>query len=62
MKIEVLPPNINESFGNFTVIEEGGKDKIRFGLYSIKNFGEGIADKIIATRKEGGKFNSLEDF
>lgn len=62
MGIEVLPPNINESFGNFTVIEEDGKDKIRFGLYSIKNFGEGIADKIISTRKELGKFNSLEDF
>jgi len=62
MNIEVLPPNINESFGNFTVINENGKDKIRFGLYSIKNFGEGIADKIIVIRKETGKFKSLEDF
>ncbi|MBU3968815.1 DNA polymerase III subunit alpha [Patescibacteria group bacterium] len=62
MKIGVLPPNINESFGNFTVINDDGKDKIRFGLYSIKNFGQGIADKIIITRKEDGKFNSLEDF
>lgn len=62
MKIEVLPPNINESFGNFTVINEDGKDKIRFGLYSIKNFGEGIAEKIIEVRKEKGKFISLGDF
>ena len=70
MNIPTLPPNINESFGNFTVIKGGGMDKngdqvpdsIRFGLYSIKNFGEGIANVIIAERKNGGKFKTLEDF
>ena len=65
MKIDILPPNINESFGGFTVI--GGSDKptgraIRFGLYTIKNLGTDIADAIIEERKEKGPFKSLADF
>ncbi|MCF7865190.1 MAG: DNA polymerase III subunit alpha [Candidatus Pacebacteria bacterium] len=76
--IPVLAPNINESFGDFTVIKgekTGGgmdaqgnfipevqHDKIRFGLYSIKNFGEGIGDAIIAERKNNGPFTTLENF
>lgn len=62
MKIKVLPPDINESFGNFTVIKDDEIEKIRFGLYSIKNFGEGIAERIIAERKINGEFKSIEDF
>ncbi len=66
MKIPVLPPDINESFGGFTVIKNyqgaAGADAIRFGLYTIKNVGEGIADAIIAERKAGGTFQSLTDF
>ncbi len=58
MGISMLPPDINESFGDFTVI---GQDSIRFGLYSIKNFGQGVANEIIAERKNG-KFTSLSDF
>ncbi len=37
-------------------------DKIRFGLTTIKNFGEGIADAIIAERKKNGHYKSLADF
>ncbi|MDD5356622.1 MAG: DNA polymerase III subunit alpha [Candidatus Pacebacteria bacterium] len=106
MGIPVLPPSINESFQDFTVvkkeeetnrvildeIQEGsehrdqavvnttargaggasdaevrqngtiGKDKIRFGLNTIKNFGEGIAKVIIEERKTNGQFKSLVDF
>lgn len=64
MKIEVLPPDINESFAGFTVIEgkDGEKDRIRFGLTTIKNFGEGIAKAIIDERSSNGKFKSLADF
>jgi DNA polymerase-3 subunit alpha len=58
MNIPVLPPDINESFGDFTV----SKDSIRFGLYSIKNFGVGIGDVILAERKAGGPFVSISDF
>lgn len=64
MGISVLPPDVNESLGDFAVVknEEGIQEAIRFGLYSIKNFGEGIADVIIAERKENGKFTSLSNF
>ena len=63
MKIPVLPPDINKSLGGFTVVknEETGEDEIRFGLYTIKNFGEGIADTLIAERKENGPYYSLTD-
>ncbi|MDB5259474.1 MAG: polymerase subunit alpha, polymerase subunit alpha protein, partial [Candidatus Taylorbacteria bacterium] len=78
MKIPILPPDINESFSQFTVIKgnkelaitepenDFGKDRIRFGLVTIKNFGQGAADAIIAERKKsgttGGHFKSLVDF
>lgn len=64
MKIAVLPPSVNESFEVFTAIkgENGAPDRIRFGLGSIKNFGEGIAHAIIEERKTNGKFKSLSDF
>lgn len=58
MGIEILPPDINESFKDFTVV---GKD-IRFGLSAVKNVGTGAAEAIIATRQENGKFESMYDF
>ena len=69
MGIPVLPPDVNESFEGFTVVKTTVnntqpviKDSIRFGLTTIKNFGEGIASSIIAERKTGGRFVSLSDF
>ena len=68
MEIPVLPPDINESFGGFTVVQADapgntdGVDKIRFGLFTIKNLGEGIATTIIEERKKNGRFTSLSDF
>ncbi len=65
MKIDVLPPNINESFGGFTVIVGSDREigqTIRFGLYTIKNLGVDIADAIIEERTHGGAFKSLTDF
>jgi DNA polymerase-3 subunit alpha len=64
MKIPVLPPDINESFGDFTTIkgEDTQVDQIRFGLSSIKNLGEGIAEFIIAEREKSGKFKGYADF
>ena len=59
MSISVLPPSVNESYGNFTVVDE---KNIRFGLYSIKNFGTGVGDSIIAARKDGGVFKDIADF
>jgi len=65
MKIPVLPPNINESYGGFTVIrnqEKNTSEKIRFGFYTIKNLGTDISDAIISERKTNGKFKSITDF
>ncbi len=101
--IPVLPPDVNESFSQFTVIKNDGSEeksrklvradiaqddgqsiaqsqqaltrvgekhvsktsptyRIRFGLVTIKNFGQGISTAIIEERKRGGKFKSLPDF
>ncbi|MBU2578972.1 DNA polymerase III subunit alpha [Patescibacteria group bacterium] len=59
MEIEVLAPDINESFRNFSVIP--GKNKIRFGLLAIKNVGSNIVSSIIEQR-EKGIFKNFSDF
>lgn len=59
MGIEVLPPDINESLKNFTVI---GEKQIRFGLLAIKNVGEKLVESIIEERKQRGAFTSIADF
>jgi len=60
MKIEVLPPDINESFGKYGVV--AGTNSIRFGLSAIKNVGENIVDEIIHERKNNGPFKNIDDF
>lgn len=60
MKIEVLPPDINESWPGFAVVPETGS--IRFGLAAIKNVGEKAASLIVEERKKNGPYQSLEDF
>ena len=66
MKIAILPPSANESKGTFTVADDpsnpSGQEKaIRFGMYSIKNFGTGVADSIIAAH-EKKPFADVADF
>ena len=56
--IEVLPPDINESFKDFTVQE----NKIRFGLSAIKNVGLNAIGSIITNRKVEGFYKSIYDF
>ncbi|MDY2729671.1 MAG: DNA polymerase III subunit alpha [Clostridium sp.] len=56
--IQVLPPDINESYSKFTV--KG--DTIRFGLAAIKNVGVNVVLSIVESRKKKGKFKSLVDF
>ncbi len=58
MGINVLPPDINESFSNFTVV---GKE-IRFGLAAIKNVGVQAIGSITETRDKEEPFRSLYDF
>jgi DNA polymerase-3 subunit alpha len=51
-KVDVLGPDINESYMNFSVNQEG---KVRFGLSALKGVGEGPVSEIIRTKKESGK-------
>ncbi len=59
--ISVLPPDVNESLGDFTVVDE---KTIRFGLNAVKNLGSDVIDRIIEARKSGqlavdsGKINA----
>jgi len=59
MGINVLPPDINESLNNFTVIDE---QNIRFGLNAIKNLGYDVIAQVKEQRRTGGKFKNLKDF
>ena len=61
MGIPVLPPDINTSVKDFTIIKEE-KDQIRFGLLTIKNLGANIAEAIITERQANGPFKNIEDF
>ncbi len=70
MGIQVLPPDVNESFGEFAVVppKDGsvltGKETIRFGMNAVKNVGAGAVEEIIRARSEHDDkhFASLEDF
>ena len=56
--VEILPPNINKSQMNFSVVD----NKILFGYSAIAGIGETLAEAIINERHLNGKFNSFEDF
>ncbi len=58
MKIQVLPPDVNESAANFTPV---GND-IRFGLTAIRNVGHNVVDGIVAARAEKGRYLDFNDF
>jgi len=60
MGIDVLPPDINESLENFTVVP--GQNKIRFGLTAIKNVGRNVVEDIVKERKDNGQYQSIADF
>jgi DNA polymerase-3 subunit alpha len=58
MGIAVLPPDVNESSSDFTVVA----GKIRFGLVAVKNVGELAIQSILATRRNEGRFANLYEF
>jgi DNA polymerase III subunit alpha len=60
MGIEVLAPDVNESFPGFAVVPETGN--VRWGLHAIKNVGIEIAKEIVKERKVNGLFEDLVDF
>src|SRR5437879_2436465 len=58
MGIEILPPDVNLSDHEFTVVE----GNIRFGLDAVKGVGYQAVEAIKRARQEGGEFSSLWDF
>ncbi|MET0590656.1 MAG: DNA polymerase III subunit alpha [Naasia sp.] len=58
MKIQVLPPDVNESIGFFAAVG----DDIRFGLGAVRNVGFNVVELIRAAREEKGRFTSFHDF
>ncbi len=60
MRLPVLPPDVNESYGDFTVVKN--QHKIRFGLVTIKNLGTEIARAIVEERKQNGAYSSIANF
>ncbi len=61
MEIDILPPDINESLENFTLIKDE-KPKIRFGLSAIKNLSVNAVQSIINEREKNGAFLNLQNF
>ena len=59
MGINVLGPDVNESFLKFSVNPKGD---VRFGLAAIKGVGEGAVNNIIAERKKNGAYKNIFDF
>src|SRR6478752_5081460 len=58
MKIQVLPPDVNESSHDFTPV---GND-IRFGLTAIRNVGSNVVDGIVSARSETSRYEHFNDF
>lgn len=58
MGIQVLPPDVNSSTGDFTPVN----DDIRFGLTAVRGIGEGVVEEIITARTEHGSFTDFRDF
>ncbi len=58
MGIAILPPDINEGEGGFSVSGQS----IRYGLSAIKSIGRPVIDAIVEERKIRGPFTTLKDF
>ncbi len=58
MGIAILPPDINEGEGSFSVSGQA----IRYGLSAIKSIGRPVIDAIVEERKIRGPFTTLKDF
>lgn len=59
MGLNVLAPDVNESYNDFTVNSHG---QIRFGMAAIKGVGEGAVEKIIEEREKNGPYKDVYDF
>jgi DNA polymerase III, alpha subunit len=62
INIDILPPSINKSCKEFSVVKNEGHDGIIFGLGAIKGVGGAAIENIIAERDAKGEFSSMDDF
>ncbi len=58
MDVRVLPPDVNRSEVDFTVAD----GEVVFGMSAVRNVGEGVVERIIEERLEGGPFVDFQDF
>lgn len=58
MGIEIIPPDINEGYGEFHVSD----GRIMYGMSAIKGIGTPVIAEVKAERERGGKFTSMQDF
>ena len=58
MGIAVLPPDVNESYDEFSVAGEN----IRFGLAAVKGVGRSFMKQLVEEREANGLFTSFQDF
>jgi DNA polymerase-3 subunit alpha len=58
MGIDILPPDINESEGMFSVSD----GSIRYGLNAIKSIGRPVIENILEERRQNGLYRDLSDF
>ena len=58
MGIRLLPPDVNESDADFTVVG----DNLRFGMAAVKNVGRGFVKTLMAERERGGRFTAFDEF
>lgn len=58
MNIKILPPDVNEGEGNFSV----SNGAIRYGLSAIKSLGKSVIDAIVMEREANGRFLNIKDF
>ncbi len=59
MGITVLPPDVNTSFAQFSVVDN---NNIRYGLLAVKNIGGHAIESIVKERQKGGPFKNVFDF
>ncbi|MEI8002272.1 MAG: DNA polymerase III subunit alpha [Actinomycetes bacterium] len=62
MGMEVLVPDVNGSYSDFTVDDLPDGPVIRFGMSAVRNVGEGVVALIVAARDAGGPFADFYDF
>ncbi len=58
MGLEVLGPDVNESYYKFAVNQEGA---VRFGMGAIKGVGRSAVETIVENRKKEGPYRSVFD-